>query len=70
LEFEEFYRVEAVVENLFRADFYFPALSMVLEFNGVDHFYPYVSQGCNYTNFKTKVLNLAGSTPHFGGPVP
>jgi hypothetical protein len=70
MDIEQFYQSEVAVDGLFRSDFYFPSLRMVLEVNGVDHFYPYVSQSCNYTNFKTKILNLVSKSAHFEGPKP
>jgi very-short-patch-repair endonuclease len=44
------------VAGLFRADFYIPEVRLVLEINGVNHFYPYTRKPIQYTQFKTKLL--------------
>jgi len=47
---------ESKVGGLFRADFYIPEVRLIIEINGVQHFYPYTRKPTQYTQFKTKLL--------------
>ena len=52
----DFFLEEFKVGGLFRADFYVPQFRLILEINGVAHFYPYTRKPHQYTQFKTKLL--------------
>lgn len=51
-----YFQEEQKVGHLFRADFYVPEARLIIEINGVQHFYPYTRRPNQYTQFKTKLL--------------
>ena len=69
MELEEFYHTEKEAGDLYTIDYYFPKFNKVIELNGMEHFYPYSKIKNNFTNLKTKLLNVNGKRTVLGnGP--
>lgn len=57
IAFEE----EKMLDNaIFKTDFYIPSANLVLEINGMNHYYPFSTRFNNFTNLKNKVLRGTG----------
>mgnify|MGYP001138055461 CR=1 FL=1 len=64
-----FIEEEYPFEGLFKVDFFVPKLDYVIEINGMEHFYPFTTQMCNYTNFKGRMINRQSTLTNLNNPV-
>lgn len=61
----EFVEEDILEDALFKPDFHIPSLKLLIEINGIQHFYPYTSRFNNFTNLKNKTTKSFGySTLH------